>query len=73
MPMLLQLSSLLSLLFYVKHDSIRHSVFRGDYAQARAMIKRVYHKEEKSTRVMDYIELTSRKESSTVTLKDCFK
>jgi hypothetical protein len=58
--------------FFVKYDSIRNLVFNGDYAGARAMIKKVYHKDEKSTRVMDYIELSCRKETSTVTLKDCF-
>jgi hypothetical protein len=60
------------MIFFVKYDSIRYLVFKGDYAGARAMIKQVYHRDEKATRVMDYIELSSRKESSTVTLKDCF-
>ncbi len=60
------------MVFFVKYDSIRNLVFKGDYAGARSMIKKVYHKDEKSTRVMDYIELSSRKETSTVTLRDCF-
>ena len=72
LPLILQITSVLSMHFYVKYDSIRYLVFKGDYASARDMIKRVYSKNEKATSVMDYIEQTSRKETSQITLKDCF-
>jgi hypothetical protein len=60
------------MIFFVKYDSILYLVFKGDYAGARAMIKQVYYIDEKAPLVIDDIELFSRKESSTVTLKDCF-
>ncbi len=71
-PLLLQIVSVLSMQFYVKYDSIRFLVFKGNYANARDMIKKVYAKTEKATTVMDYIEETSRRETSSITLKDCF-
>jgi MFS family permease len=39
LPILLNIISVLSMIFYVKYDSIRYLVFKGDYAGARAMIK----------------------------------
>lgn len=55
-PLLLQIISVLSMHFFVKYDSIRYLVFKGDYAPARDMIKKVYAKTEKATNIMDYIE-----------------
>ena len=36
------------------------------------MIKLVYDKAERPNRILDYIEVSSRKETSTVTLRECF-
>jgi hypothetical protein len=60
------------MIFYVKYDTIRFLTFTGRFNEAREMIKRVYDEEERPNRILDYIEVSSRKETSTVTLKDCF-
>ncbi len=60
------------MIFYVKYDTVRFLTFTGRFNEAREMIKRVYDEEERPNRILDYIEVSSRKETSTVTLKDCF-
>jgi hypothetical protein len=60
------------MIFYVKFDTIRFLTFTGRFNEAREMIKLVYDKAERPNRILDYIEVSSRKETSTVTLKQCF-
>lgn len=59
------------MIFYVKYDTIRFLTFTGRFNEAREMIKLVYDKAERPNRILDYIEVSSRKETSTVTLKEC--
>ena len=65
----MQVASIISMIFYVKFDTIRFLTFTGRFNEAREMIKLVYDKAERPNRILDYIEVSSRKETSTVTLK----
>ena len=72
-PLPFQVASILSMIFYVKYDSIRFLTFTGRFNEAREMIKQVYDASERPNRILDYIEVSSRKETSTVTLRECFE
>jgi len=57
--------------FFIKYDTIRYLTFTGKFNEAREMIKQVYDPQERPNRILDYIEVSCRKETSTVTLSDC--
>jgi hypothetical protein len=61
------------MIFFVKYDTIRFLTFTGRFNEAREMIRLVYDSSERPNRILDYIEVSSRKDTSTVTLKDCFE
>lgn len=42
-PILLQVASILAMIFYVRFESIRYSIAKQNYIEAREMIKQVYH------------------------------
>ena len=58
------------MIYYVKHDSIKFLVSSAKFNEAREMIKQVYDSNEHGNAIIDHIEMSSQKETSSVSLKD---
>lgn len=70
MPMLLQVASILSMIFYIRYDSIRFSIGRQNYIEAREMIRQVYDPSEKENHIIEYIETSSQKDTSGISIRE---
>lgn len=70
-PMILQVLSVLSMVAYVKYDSIRFLVSTGRYNHARDMIRLVYQcNKERPNKIITQIEQSSNKGTSSVTITE---
>ncbi|TNV80539.1 hypothetical protein FGO68_gene11398 [Halteria grandinella] len=69
-PMLLQVASIISMITYIKYDSIRYCIAKQNYIEAREMIKQVYDPSERANNIIEYIESNSQRDTSGISIRE---